>query len=91
LSWAAWWLGDTEATVAARERAFRAYRQAGDSRNAAHIAVWLANDAIDFQGAIDASGTTAVELVCTEQNAADVDIRVSERSLIASRLGTLTQ
>lgn len=50
LGWAAWWLGDTETTFAARERAFRAYRQADDARSAARLASWLANDAVDFRG-----------------------------------------
>ena len=50
LGWAAWWQGDTEATFAARESAFRAYRQADDSRSAARLAYWLANDAVDFRG-----------------------------------------
>ena len=50
LGWAAWWLGDSETTISARERGFRAYRQAEDPRGAARIAAWLANDAIDFRG-----------------------------------------
>lgn len=50
LGWAAWWLGDGETTISARERGFRAYRQADDSRGAARLAAWLANDAIDFRG-----------------------------------------
>ncbi len=50
LSWANWWLGDTEPMFAARERAFRAFRQAEDARGAARIAAWLANDAVDFRG-----------------------------------------
>jgi len=50
LGWAAWWQGDTEATFAARERAFRAYRQADDQRSAGRLALWLANDAVDFRG-----------------------------------------
>jgi len=50
LAWAAWWQGDTEATFAARERSFRAHRQAEDQRGAARLALWLANDSIDFRG-----------------------------------------
>jgi DNA-binding NarL/FixJ family response regulator len=50
LGWAAWWLGDGETTFSARESGFRAYRQADDSRGAARLAAWLANDAIDFRG-----------------------------------------
>lgn len=50
LSWATWWLGDTEATFAAREGAYRAHREAGDPCGAARMAVWLANDSLDFRG-----------------------------------------
>ncbi len=50
LGWAAWWQGDTERSFAARERAFRGYRQAGDPCSAARVAIWLANDAVDFRG-----------------------------------------
>ena len=38
VSWAAWWQGDLDATFAARERAFRAYREAGDPCGAARMA-----------------------------------------------------
>ena len=50
LSRAAWWLGDQEQTLAARERAYRAYRAAGDAREAAGMAMWVASDHIDFRG-----------------------------------------
>jgi ATP/maltotriose-dependent transcriptional regulator MalT len=50
VSWAAWWQGDLDATFAARERAFRAYRQAGDPCGAARVATWLASDHFDFRG-----------------------------------------
>ena len=50
LSRAAWWLGDQDATLAARERAYRAYREAGDARGAAGMAMWLASDHLDFRG-----------------------------------------
>jgi DNA-binding NarL/FixJ family response regulator len=50
LSWAAWWLGDTETTFAGREGAYRAHRQAGDRCGAARMAAWLANDSLDFRG-----------------------------------------
>lgn len=50
LSRAAWWLGDQAETVAARERAYRAYRDAGDKRGAARMAMWLASDHLDFRG-----------------------------------------
>ena len=50
LSRAAWWLGDQDSTLAARERAHRAYREAGDARGAARMAMWLASDHLDFRG-----------------------------------------
>ncbi len=50
LSWAVWWQGDAERTFANREGAYRAHRRAGDWRGAARMAVWLANDSLDFRG-----------------------------------------
>jgi ATP/maltotriose-dependent transcriptional regulator MalT len=50
LSWAAWWLGDQDTTLSARERAYRAYREAGDTCGAARMAMWLASDHLDFRG-----------------------------------------
>jgi ATP/maltotriose-dependent transcriptional regulator MalT len=50
LSWATSWLGDTDASLAAREQAFRAYRASGDVGGAARMAGWLANDALHFRG-----------------------------------------
>ena len=50
LSRAAWWLGDEEATLAARERAYRGYRQAEDACGAARMAMWLGSDHLDFRG-----------------------------------------
>ncbi len=50
LSWAASWLGDTDASLAARERAFRGYRAGGDVGGAVRMAGWLANDALHFRG-----------------------------------------
>ena len=47
---AAWWLGDEDSTLAARERAYRAYREAGDACGAARMAMWLASDHLDFRG-----------------------------------------
>ena len=47
---AAWWLGDQEATLAARERAYRAYQEAGDACGAARMAMWVASDHLDFRG-----------------------------------------
>jgi LuxR family transcriptional regulator, maltose regulon positive regulatory protein len=50
LSWAAWWQNDTDALFEARERAFRLYRDAGDDRGAARMAMWIASDHFDFRG-----------------------------------------
>src|SRR5918992_1571402 len=50
LSRAAWWQGDQEATLAARERAYRAYREVGDVGGAARMAMWVASDHLDFRG-----------------------------------------
>jgi ATP/maltotriose-dependent transcriptional regulator MalT len=50
LSWATSWLGDTDASLAAREQAFRAYRASGDVGGAGRMAGWLANDALHFRG-----------------------------------------
>jgi ATP/maltotriose-dependent transcriptional regulator MalT len=44
-------LHDEQATLAARERAFQLYRERGDRASAARIAIWLANDLIEFRGA----------------------------------------
>ena len=51
LSWAAWWLDEAEAVLAARERAYRLYRKAGRPEAAARMATWLAVDELDFHGA----------------------------------------
>ena len=51
LAWAAWWLDDEVATFAMRERAHRAFREAGDPAGAARTAIWLAADELDFHGA----------------------------------------
>jgi hypothetical protein len=50
LSRAAWWEGDEDATLAARESAYRAYRRTGDACGAARTAMWLASDHLDFRG-----------------------------------------
>ena len=50
LSRAAWWHGDQEITFAARERAYRGYREAGDACGAARMAMWIASDHLDFRG-----------------------------------------
>ena len=51
LSWAAWWLDDSEAVFAARERAYALYRKGGEAADAARMATWLASDQLDFHGA----------------------------------------
>ena len=43
-------LGDGDASLEARARAFRAYRGRGDSRSAARAAAWLAYDTVVFRG-----------------------------------------
>ena len=39
---AAWWLDNAQIVFDSRERAYRLYRDRGDRRGAARIAVWLA-------------------------------------------------
>jgi LuxR family maltose regulon positive regulatory protein len=51
LSWAAWWRDDAEGVFAARERAYRLYKQREDRAGAARMATWLACDELDFHGA----------------------------------------
>ena len=50
LSWAAWWLDEVEACFDLRERAYRSYREAGDPRGAARLALWLGDDYLEFRG-----------------------------------------
>jgi ATP/maltotriose-dependent transcriptional regulator MalT len=50
LAWACWWLEDGSATMQAREHAYRLYKGTGDLRGAARMAMWLANDHLDFRG-----------------------------------------
>jgi ATP/maltotriose-dependent transcriptional regulator MalT len=50
LSWACWWLEDGAAAIQAREHAYRRYRDAGNRPGAARMAIWLANDHLDFRG-----------------------------------------
>ena len=50
LSWAAWWQGDQDTTLSARERAYRAYRGTDDVCGAARMAMWLASDHLNFRG-----------------------------------------
>jgi len=51
LSWAAWWLEDAGACLDAREQAFRLYREAGDERGSARMALWIGDDHLEFHGA----------------------------------------
>jgi DNA-binding CsgD family transcriptional regulator len=54
---AAWWLSDAAAVFAARERAYRLYRDRRDDRGAARVAAALAIDHCTFRGeAVLASG-----------------------------------
>src|SRR6185312_3046124 len=50
LGLAAWWLDDATVTFDARERAYRLYRESGDSRGAARVALWLVWDFLAFRG-----------------------------------------
>jgi LuxR family maltose regulon positive regulatory protein len=47
---AQWWLDDADATLAARERAYRLYRASGDPIGAARVASALAWDSVLFGG-----------------------------------------
>ena len=51
LSWSAWWLDDADGVFAAREGAYRLYRDRDDLADAARMATWLAADHLDFRGA----------------------------------------
>jgi DNA-binding CsgD family transcriptional regulator/tetratricopeptide (TPR) repeat protein len=50
LGWAGWWLADEALTMESRERAFRAYRDAGECGAAARVGAWLAADHREFRG-----------------------------------------
>jgi LuxR family transcriptional regulator, maltose regulon positive regulatory protein len=56
LSWATWWLEDVEACIDARERAYHRYRDAGDARGAARMALWLGDDHVEFRSAHAVAG-----------------------------------
>jgi LuxR family transcriptional regulator, maltose regulon positive regulatory protein len=49
-SWTAWWSEDGAAAIEARERAYRGFKDAGDRRGAARMALWLALDHHEFRG-----------------------------------------
>jgi DNA-binding CsgD family transcriptional regulator len=50
LGLAAWWLDQADTVFDSRERAYRLYRERGDSVGAARMAVWLAWDTAAFRG-----------------------------------------
>jgi LuxR family maltose regulon positive regulatory protein len=50
LGLAAWWLDLADLVFDSRERAYRIYRERGDSTAAARVAVWLAWDSSAFRG-----------------------------------------
>jgi ATP/maltotriose-dependent transcriptional regulator MalT len=50
LGWAGWWLADVDLTIGARERAYRAFREADQADGAGRIAAWLAADFHEFRG-----------------------------------------
>ena len=50
------WLGQASASLDTRERAFRAYREAGDAAGAARNATWLAYDHVAFRGDVAVAG-----------------------------------
>jgi LuxR family maltose regulon positive regulatory protein len=50
LGLAAWWLDQAHVVFDARERAYRSYRERGDSLGAARMAVWIAWDTAAFRG-----------------------------------------
>jgi tetratricopeptide (TPR) repeat protein len=50
LGWAGWWLHDPDLTIGTRERAYRAFRGAGDRAGAGRVAAWLASDYLEFRG-----------------------------------------
>lgn len=50
LGLAAWWLDEPTLTFDARERAYVLYREHGDQRGAARVAIWLVWDYLAFRG-----------------------------------------
>jgi ATP/maltotriose-dependent transcriptional regulator MalT len=50
LGLASWWLDDAAQTLDSRERAYRIYRERGDARGAARLAIWLTWDYLAFRG-----------------------------------------
>jgi len=56
LGWAKYWLGDTEGSIAERERAYRAYLERSDRVSAARVAMGLAAAVFDIGGPAVATG-----------------------------------
>ncbi len=50
LGLASWWLDDAAQTFRSRERAYQLYRDQGDARGAARVALWLVWDNLAFRG-----------------------------------------
>ncbi|MFC4872578.1 LuxR C-terminal-related transcriptional regulator [Negadavirga shengliensis] len=50
LGLASWWLDDAATTFSCREKAYRLYRELGDNKSAARVAIALAFDYFSFQG-----------------------------------------
>jgi LuxR family maltose regulon positive regulatory protein len=74
LGLAAWWLDDAALTFAARERSYSLYRDGGDERGAARVAIWLVWDYLAFRGDFAvASGwmERARRLLTNHENAAE--------------------
>ena len=55
-SWTAWWKDDLQVVFDARASAYRRYRHRGDLDAAARMAIWLARDELDFNGAAEVAG-----------------------------------
>jgi ATP/maltotriose-dependent transcriptional regulator MalT len=51
VSWTAWWKDDAAVVFEARASAHRLYKERGDAAGAARMAIWLACDELDFNGA----------------------------------------
>jgi LuxR family maltose regulon positive regulatory protein len=66
LSWACWWLDDADGVFAAREGAYRLYKERGDAAGAARMAIWLAADQLDFRGgwAVASGWLRSARLAC---------------------------
>lgn len=56
LGWALFWLDEPERSLEIREDAYRRWRERGDDRSAARVAIYLGLDYADFRGAAVAAG-----------------------------------